>query len=287
MSTNAHSNAPFQPNFYSGVPINYNTKHIDEIREIVVYQEGVTPEVIYKTSLDRFRGKYLYLICRGDYPHNDRSGYANTYEATRKGVTHTRIPLNPEKALRHILGVGEQHRIDEDELIGELSDQNWFDSAFSKIIREDSTTRLKNGIKQLIELTVGKDRDYLNRILTNGNRRDISHRLAPEYNKVDAKSCYRVAYELAQEHEELAYVEGFGINKYGSMPRFHAWNELNGKVLDYTWEWTGPVPDEDAVYYGVKIDKEEMRDAHHRRGYCARVLMSDNNVAKTRRGGKL
>ncbi len=279
------TNSGFGYNSSSEVPIDYPIQHVDDIREIVVHQENVTPRVLYETRQEKPRGEYLYLICRGDYPHEYVGDYESTYEETTAGVTHTRFLLNPEKALRHIFSFGEQHGVDEDELIGELCGEHWFDSTFSTIVGEDPETRLANGIKHFAQTVTGAEREYFKRILSLGNEREVGNDVEPDYDNIDAQCCYRVAYELAQRHKELDYVEGFGINKYGANPRFHAWNELNGKVLDYTWGWTGPVPEEDTVYYGVKIDMDDVREAKRRRGYCARVLIEDYNTIISRTMG--
>lgn len=285
MSAITDTNSAFGYDSSSEVPIHYPIQHVDHIREIVIHQEDVTPQVVYETKQKKPKGEYLYLICRGDYPHKDAGDYESAHETRKAGVTHARFLLNPKEALRHIFSIGEQHGIDEDELIGELCGEGWFDSAFSTIVGEDSETRLASGIKHFAQTATGCEKEYFKRILSLGSKREVGHNVEPNYENIHTPCCYRVAYELAQRHEELDYVEGFGINKYGSTPRFHAWNELNGKVLDFTWEWTGPVPDEDAVYYGVQLDMDDVREAKRRRGYCARVLVEDYNTMISREMG--
>lgn len=285
MSAITSTHSAFGYGSSSEVPIDYPIQHVDHIREIVVHQEDVTPQVVYETRQEKPKGEYLYLICQGDYPHKNVGDYESTYETRKAGVTHTRFLLNPKKALRHIFSFGEQHGIDENELIGALCGEDWFDSAFSTIVGEGTETRLASGIEYFAQTTAGCDKQYLKRILSLGSKREVGHNVEPDYDNIDAQCCHRVAYELAQRHEEVDYVEGFGINKYGSNPRFHAWNEVNDKVLDFTWEWTGVVPDEEAVYYGVQLDIDDVRETKRRRGYCARVLIEDHNTIISREMG--
>lgn len=83
--------------------------------------------------------------------------------------------------------------------------------------------------------------------------------------------CYHNAQMLAvyDPSEELAYCEGWAISICG-LPVLHAWLELNGKVVDMTWQTTsanhkgrwgtrvfGVIP-EGWAYYGVSFDTESL-----------------------------
>lgn len=53
------------------------------------------------------------------------------------------------------------------------------------------------------------------------------------------KQCFVNSYiQAAMLHEDLTYVEGYGMTGLG-LPNYHAWClDANGEVLDFTWRWT-------------------------------------------------
>lgn len=92
------------------------------------------------------------------------------------------------------------------------------------------------------------------------------------------KECYRNAQTLLWESEDtfkVEYVEGVAIGKV-PLPIDHAWNTINGKIVDLTWGLTKKVTRKDGTwylrrtsrvlgtipgsfeYYGVVIGKEDV-----------------------------
>ena len=66
------------------------------------------------------------------------------------------------------------------------------------------------------------------------------------------KDCFKNAFWLAIENEDLTYVEGYALS---IIPVLHAWCvDKQNRVIDPTW------PDqENCQYYGVKFEKEFVR----------------------------
>lgn len=69
-----------------------------------------------------------------------------------------------------------------------------------------------------------------------------------------AKECFRNAAQLALEHPELTYVEGYGYLEGLPLLIHHAWCEdEQGRVIDVTWS-----PERGGQYIGVRVDAEEL-----------------------------
>ncbi len=67
--------------------------------------------------------------------------------------------------------------------------------------------------------------------------------------------CYMNAYQLADSHPELTYVEGWG--SYKGIPMMHAWTvDAQNHVVDPTWVGRSDYTPEDHRYFGVKIPIE-------------------------------
>lgn len=61
-------------------------------------------------------------------------------------------------------------------------------------------------------------------------------------------SCYKNAFDLAQERQELAYCEGYALSA-GLFPMHHAWCvTAEGVVVDPTWDAST------SDYYGVPLN---------------------------------
>lgn len=94
--------------------------------------------------------------------------------------------------------------------------------------------------------------------------REVLAQLNPRAYKV--RECYSNAQSIAINFPEFSYVEGVAT---GIIPVDHAWCELNGKVIDFTWGEDGPilgVIPEDSEYYGLVIPTEQVWEsirAHH------------------------
>lgn len=79
--------------------------------------------------------------------------------------------------------------------------------------------------------------------------------LEKSYYQPQLKECYQNALFMMQE-EGVGYCEGYMISSAIPIPIEHAWNIVDGKVIDFTsslWEWSG---DEKRIYFGVEMPKE-------------------------------
>jgi len=78
------------------------------------------------------------------------------------------------------------------------------------------------------------------------------------------KECYHNSMMLLTDNlpSELGYCEGFMISSSFPMPIEHAWNVLDGKVLDFTSTlWRENNQKEERIYFGVEMPK--MWAIHH------------------------
>ena len=79
--------------------------------------------------------------------------------------------------------------------------------------------------------------------------------LEKSYYQPQLKECYQNALFMMQE-EGVGYCEGYMISSAIPIPIEHAWNIVDGKVIDFTsslWEWSC---DEKRIYFGVEMPKE-------------------------------
>lgn len=60
------------------------------------------------------------------------------------------------------------------------------------------------------------------------------------------KGCYYNAQFMSMEYKELKYYEGWGITKAVGIPLDHAFNVINGKVVDISWV-------DGIEYFGVEV----------------------------------
>lgn len=75
--------------------------------------------------------------------------------------------------------------------------------------------------------------------------------LADDWMRNEPRYCYDNSLEVAQENDDLSYIEGFAYSAQFAVPIHHAWNaEPDGRVVDTTW----PVPG--LAYRGVELDLE-------------------------------
>lgn len=77
------------------------------------------------------------------------------------------------------------------------------------------------------------------------------------YHKPRIKECYYTSLMLLSDNlpSDLKYCEGYMISSSIPIPIEHAWNILDGKVLDFTatlWERD----DEERLYFGVEMPKD-------------------------------
>jgi hypothetical protein len=88
--------------------------------------------------------------------------------------------------------------------------------------------------------------------------RTEAERLA-ELHGFGMKQCWWNAQLLAEADPSFAYVEGYTMSDVAPVPIHHAWVEKNGKVWEITMR-DGPTPPEGAVYFGVEIEPERLRE---------------------------
>jgi len=73
------------------------------------------------------------------------------------------------------------------------------------------------------------------------------------YTKEEDKRCFVNAYRLAQENENLTYVEGFAFPDFIDIPIQHAWCvDKQGNVIDNTWKKAG------TAYIGIPFNEHYM-----------------------------
>jgi len=78
------------------------------------------------------------------------------------------------------------------------------------------------------------------------------------------RHCYYNSQQMATGHMKLTYVEGLAVSHTIGMPFPHAWNAINGKVVDTTWRHAnggrailGTYP-KDMAYFGVPISTKSI-----------------------------
>ena len=83
--------------------------------------------------------------------------------------------------------------------------------------------------------------------------------------KPKKKQCFYNAQQLALycEDKGIKYFEGYAISGI-NFPIHHGWNEINGKVVDVTWDFDGNTPvigeiPKGWAYYGVEFTKEQIQ----------------------------
>jgi hypothetical protein len=89
------------------------------------------------------------------------------------------------------------------------------------------------------------------------------------------KECFYNAQMLAltDNSNQIKYCEGFALT---IIPTNHAWIEINGKVVDPTWDVDGKMilgtfPD-DKSYFGFNMSKSDIRDKQFKTGMACSFL---------------
>ena len=233
----------------------------DENKQILEREYSTTPGAYAKTILEKVNTTVDSDVTRNKKYVNDTT--IDTYTCSK------------QYGLRLLFSQGEQYVWDENRLFGDLRSHQWFVDVFSVITNESKKERFKNSIKHLTDL--GGD-DHIQSVLNQGSFRNVDHNRRSEYDTIDSTSCYLVSALASKKYDELDYYEGFAINKYGSSARFHAWNEVDGDVLDHTWDWTGVNPDDDSIYYGAKVDLDKLGMNSILSNDCFPILNTDNKI---------
>ena len=94
--------------------------------------------------------------------------------------------------------------------------------------------------------------------------------------------CYWTAQNAAIKYidnHRVTYAEGLVLPKQASQCIKHAWIEIDGKVAEITWPWHF-FDGKDAVYFGVEIDKETVKETRQRRDINGQIVLSDEEIPK-------
>jgi len=89
---------------------------------------------------------------------------------------------------------------------------------------------------------------YYEWLLKNGKlftEKEDAEKYHQEFKKV-FKGCYFNAQVMALDNKELTYYEGWGITEKVGIPLEHAFNAVDGKVVDITWV-------DGIEYFGVEV----------------------------------
>lgn len=243
----------------------YGYNKVDKIHEFVAYEEGVDPHITFSDTVEWSTGNVLrFVMSRGEFDtHGLTVGkYSNEIRPeSPSDCLHVRNLLTDTQALRTLFSWAEQSGLDEDRVFAEIMTHEWCCEAFEELVNESRKERLNECLKFMYNDT-DAELNWLITYLSEGEYREAGHdtQFEVDADTEDNIGCYYVASQLALRYDELDYCEGFACNKYGSTPRYHAWNEIDGQVLDYTWNWTGVVADEDAIYYGTTVDEEILKE---------------------------
>lgn len=75
------------------------------------------------------------------------------------------------------------------------------------------------------------------------------------FDMLEQSYCYDNSLEMALDYG-LPYFEGYAFAGHGIyLPIHHAWNEVDGKVVDTTWDPTG------IAYLGIEFDADDVSEA--------------------------
>jgi len=96
-------------------------------------------------------------------------------------------------------------------------------------------------------------------------------------------ACYESAITALRgdlSNDRLSYVEGVVLPKYGGTLQAHGWIEVDGCVVEPTWPWHRPVPQENCVYYGIEFDPREASDIMASRSRFGTILSEPDDLSK-------
>ncbi|TKX65674.1 hypothetical protein [Halorubrum sp. SP9] len=99
-------------------------------------------------------------------------------------------------------------------------------------------------------------------------------------NSIDANSCYVLAFaalhtKLFEAYDDVRYCEGLAMSSHPARASTHAWVEVDSEVVELLWNWDGPAPSDETIYYGDSIPFDAVIDVTNRRPTHASVLTSD------------
>lgn len=245
---------PVVPN--GGVPIDYNLDSNDVLREFIAYEERIEPYIVHTGTVETNPSEVTqFLLVHGDFENAEKYLDWNNVRVDTERAEHKRYYRSNTEALRLFLSWCEQAGMNENDVLAELMKHDWCWEAEQEIESEDREMRYESELEQLNR----EYEPYVDTVETEGRRWTVDHsREIDRYSdNRESISCYRIALEMANEHDELKYVEGIAGQKYGGY-RLHAWNVMEDDVLDFTWDWTGVIPPCKSIYHGVQIPLREV-----------------------------
>jgi hypothetical protein len=239
--------------------IDYEATDADVIKEFVAYEEGVEPHIVYSDTAPWEDEHWRVMLVRGEINHEGyEPGSYDSILESHQGTPHQRHLYDDTMACGEFLNLAEQIGMDENEVLSEIVQYDWCFEATQEVENRTKEERYEEILRRKVEKGFS---DYLESIYENGNQGEVAHDLDAKMNPPESCACYSVATWVADRQTDAEYVEGFATTRYGGFRR-HAWVEIDGKVMDYTWDWTGVVPPENCVYVGYKPDFGRVLECH-------------------------
>lgn len=238
------------------------------------------------------------VLSRGDEWHflDDRVGDPFAYAESDTQDIRTTVVRDEPVAVGYYLHLAEINALDEGEILGYLRENapEWvevYESWVADLSRRDRRLRLLD----LLEWRVDEGDDWAAGIYLNeqpctwrstsltGAGADVAAELA---NAIDVRpsKCYWTAQKAALhafDDTELAdrveYVEGIALPESASQAIRHAWIEVDGEVAELSWPWH-QYDGASAVYFGVSVDPEAVREARHGRELGGPVFVDEADL---------
>lgn len=263
---------------------------IIEDREIAEPQPiaSFTAPILDEGGTDDEQGTRLLELGRGGYVREDSS---STVELKANETRTRKIMVFGDEnvAIGTFIHLLEQHNADEGDVLAELRENyelSGYESYRDSLTPDSQRDRLLADAREKAE-----NGPHIQRYLDDGSWRTVAdtetlRRVGENlYDGVNPnpRRCYRnaiVALNALDGYDGATYVEGLVAPKQGGRAVAHAWIEVNERVIELTWPWHAPIPPEEAVYYGVPIETDEVLETTRRRnaGFNP-ILVTDEELA--------
>jgi len=122
---------------------------------------------------------------------------------------------------------------------------------------------------------------YESQPFTSEERKQVLKRIKSLNGSFAQNQCFSNSGKLAMadSKEKIKYIEGFIFKKESEVPILHAWNEINGKVIDITLinqfgEYTIGCFESDIAYFGCTFQTSYVRQMFSQKTK-SRSLISD------------
>jgi len=268
--------------------INYPSQQTNE----TFIQDDTEPKILHheKVKNTNSTSDKNIILTKG---HVEREDKNVLFEIDGPKDMHSRlITSDNEFAIRCYLQELEEHDVDEDksiEIINKLSDETGIKmNDLKNQSKKERAKHLVNTVKYLYEkyqvkrqLFYLKNGDWRN---TNPNNKHvkIANNILDAEDK-NTQACYKTAFLAVLalrsksdiSNDRISYCEGISLGKYGGIPNQHAWVEIDNKVIELTWPWSGPKPEKTTLYYGLNVEWEHVYNKMSERPTYASVFMSD------------